>query len=879
MGGRKKSSAAASGAVERKRRLRRETIVEATCVGLVGVGLFFLLSILSHARTEDPEANICGRVGATVGGGLLDAAGLLSFSLPALCFVWAALLFLEKRIRSLLVKAGGALVLFLCLAALGSILEIPHGGGWIGAFLQELLEPRFSRTGSIVILATLVSSSLLLTTDWLLVGAIVRILGALQRKPGEMTQSDAFRTFATRARAFMSGLVQDDPGTAGAALETAGAAGRRPAAADPKPATPAAAKKPASQPDSAPPAGDAILPAGAPAKTKKAPKAASAAAEDAVAAPPGKPAAAPKKAEKPEKAPPPSDLEALPLAGAIDDDDGFDLPPVAAPKPAAPPEPTFAEKMAAKMAPPPEPKVRNSARRGAAKSPAAERPPGKDGYCFPPLDLLEEPTYPDLGEFQTEMKRTSRLLEKTLEEFKLDARVVEIERGPAITQYEMVIGAGIKVNKLASYADNLAMALSAKSIRIVAPIPGKSTIGVEVPNQVRETVWLKDLAATDAFARSQLAIPLMLGKDSSGAPLIEDLAAMPHVLIAGSTGSGKSVSINSIIMSILLARSPEDVRLILIDPKMVELSSFADIPHLLTPVVTDMKRAPSILEWAVEKMEERYEHLARVGVRNIASFNKLGQKEIHSRLGFDPKTNPEGCEEPITHLPYIVIIVDELADLMMVGSKEVEGSITRLAQKSRAVGIHVILATQRPSVDVITGLIKANMPCRVSFKVASKVDSRTILDQNGADKLLGQGDMLYLAPRTSNLLRAQGAFVADAEVKRVVDYLKSKHAPVFSAELLRKPGESGQDPSERDELYAQAVRIVLGSQRGSVSLLQRHLEIGYTRAARLVDMMAEEGLVGKYKGSQAREVLLTLEEWEARFPKDESSLDAATAAP
>jgi len=827
-GGRRRKPAP-DGGVDRKRRLKRETVVEATCVALLGLGLFFLLSLLSYAKHEDSSRNLCGPVGAVVGGGLLDAAGLLSFSLPALCFVWAALLFLEKRIRNLLVKAGGALVLFLCLAALGSILEIPYRGGWVGALLQEVLAPRFSRTGSIVILLTLVTSSLLLTTDYLLVGAFVRVVGALRKKPVEVARSEAFRGWAERLRGFVAGLATDGAGE-----------GRLATPEGSIPAADGAGEQRREKPPRGEPEGEGR---------------ASAAAE------------APAAAEEAEKRPAPPRARRTPAATPAEDVDPSSAPPDVAARPEPPPPPRPASA----------PRPRSGARRGAHR-PAPERPPGKDGYCFPSLDLLEEPVYPPLGEYENEIRRTSRLLEKTLEEFKIDARVVEILRGPAVTQYEMVIGAGIKVNRIVSYSDNLAMALSAKSVRIVAPIPGKSTVGVEVPNAVRETVWLKDLASTEGFARSQLAIPLMLGKDSAGTPLVEDLAAMPHLLIAGSTGAGKSVSINAIIMSILLARSPEDVRLILIDPKMVELSSFADIPHLLTPVVTDMKRAPSILEWAVGKMEERYEHLARAGVRNIASLNKLGKKEVWNRLGFDPNNNPSGCDEPVTHLPYIVIIVDELADLMMAGSREVEASITRLAQKSRAVGIHVILATQRPSVDVITGLIKANMPCRISFKVASKVDSRTILDQNGADKLLGQGDMLYLAPRTSNLLRAQGAFVADAEVKRVVDYLKSKHQPVFSAELLRAPGESGQDPSERDDLYEQAVRIVLASQRGSVSLLQRHLEIGYTRAARLVDMMAEEGLVGKYKGSQAREVLLTLEEWEARFPKDDSNRDAAEAA-
>jgi S-DNA-T family DNA segregation ATPase FtsK/SpoIIIE len=513
------------------------------------------------------------------------------------------------------------------------------------------------------------------------------------------------------------------------------------------------------------------------------------------------------------------------------------------------------------------------ARRSRKKSEGADRGPAiileppalsphAGDYELPPLDLLDPPSHPNKGEAEEEIRKRIPILEGTLRNFKIDAEVVEIDRGPVITQYELELAAGIKVNKITNLSDDLAMALRAQTVRIVAPIPGKSTVGVEVPNAVRETVFLRELAMTRVFRDGIHALPLLLGKDASGSPLVEDLSQMPHLLIAGATGSGKSVCINAIIMSFLLSRTPADVQLILIDPKMVELSAFKDIPHLLTPVVTDMKKAPAILEWAVQKMEERYATLAIAGVKNITGFNKLGEEEVRRRVeaeGEDPNGFP-------VHLPYIVVVVDELADLMMVASKEVEASITRLAQKSRAVGIHIIFATQRPSVDVITGLIKANFPTRVSFKVSSKVDSRTILDQNGADKLLGQGDLLYLPPRSSNLIRAQGTFVSEKEIKKVVDFVKERAQPHFNEELEALEESAGDAPAagERDELYDQAVRVILESQRGSVSLLQRRLEIGYSRAARLVDLMAADGVVGAYKGSKAREVLLTLEEWDAR---------------
>jgi len=348
---------------------------------------------------------------------------------------------------------------------------------------------------------------------------------------------------------------------------------------------------------------------------------------------------------------------------------------------------------------------------------------------------------------------------------------------------------------------------------------------------------------------------------------------MPHLLIAGSTGSGKSVCINTILLSILLTRTPDDVRLILIDPKQVELSFFAEIPHLLAPVVTDMKRASQVLEWLLDKMEERYDLLRRFECRNIAAYNELGEKAIAKRA-----KDLEMADEVVqVKLPYVVVVVDELADLMLTVGRDVETAITRLAQKSRAVGIHVILATQRPSTDVITGLIKANMPTRIAFKVASKVDSRVILDQNGADKLLGMGDMLYLPPRSSMIERAQGTYAADREVKRVVGFLRERYPQEFNDELVQLGSMPLLDSSEKDELYDQAVRIVLGEQRGSASLLQRALSIGYTRASRLLDLMRAEGVVGAYKGSKASEVQMTLEEYEARVAAQGGSSGAGTS--
>jgi len=489
--------------------------------------------------------------------------------------------------------------------------------------------------------------------------------------------------------------------------------------------------------------------------------------------------------------------------------------------------------------------------------PESRQPEGD--YELPSLELLDDPEYHESPDTQAAIENNIAILETTLADFNIGAEVVDIDRGPVITRYELSLAPGIKVTRITSLADDIAMAVKAPSVRIVAPIPGKSTVGIEIPNAAREVVRLKELAASKEFKHGKFQIPVMLGKDTSGTPIIYDLAKMPHLLIAGATGSGKSVCINSILLSMLMTKRPDDLKLILIDPKMVELSIYEEVPHLLCPVVTDMRRAPWILEWATKQMDERYDMLSAVGVRHITQFNTLGEEVIRRRLG------PDGDYDKMPfHLPYMVIIIDELADLMISSAKEVENSITRLAQKSRAVGIHIILATQRPSVDVITGLIKANMPTRISFHVTSKVDSRTILDGNGAEKLLGSGDLLFMPPDVAGLVRIQGTYVSDQEIKRVVNAVQQEtEGPGYKLDLDNWGGLNDDDEGEfDDELYDQAIRIVLETQRGSVSLLQRKLEIGYTRASRLMDHMATEGIVGSYKGSKAREVIMALDEWE-----------------
>jgi S-DNA-T family DNA segregation ATPase FtsK/SpoIIIE len=492
------------------------------------------------------------------------------------------------------------------------------------------------------------------------------------------------------------------------------------------------------------------------------------------------------------------------------------------------------------------------------RSPKPFVPKSYENYTLPPLELLDEPEYGYSAVQSKVIKSKAAALEQLLSEFGIEARVVAADTGPVITMFELELSAGVKVGQISSLSNDIARALGAGVVRIVAPMPGKHTIGIEVPNSEKEKVRMKDIAQLCGNRSDKMYVPLFLGKDSSGEALVSDLAQMPHLLIAGTTGSGKSVCINSIISSVLLTRRPDEVKMILIDPKMVEMTAFNNVPHLLSPIVTEIKRAVQILEWATVKMDERYALLAEAKVKNIAGYNNLGQEEIIER--FNPSTPDEEAKIP-KRLAYIVIIIDELADLMMTAAKEIEAYIVRLAQKSRAVGIHLVVATQRPQATVVTGLIKSNMPTRIGFRVAARMDSRIILDQNGAETLLGQGDMLFLKPGTSDLIRAQGTFLDDMEIKRIVKHLKEVAEPQFHPELMQLGRLSSSD-MPKDELFDEAVRIVLGTKRGSVSLLQRRLSIGYARASRIIEMMGVAGILGEYKGSQAREVLVTAEEYE-----------------
>jgi len=505
---------------------------------------------------------------------------------------------------------------------------------------------------------------------------------------------------------------------------------------------------------------------------------------------------------------------------------------------------------------------------------------GRRDYALPSLELLAEATggYMESQEATAAAKR--EVLQQTLNDFGVEAEVQGYMTGPVITLYEVALAAGVKASQVSSLATDVARALAVPGVRIVPPRFGKHTVGIEVPNPQKEIVRLKELMMVAPAARDDMELPLYLGKDAAGEPIVADLASMPHMLLAGTTGSGKSVSINGIIMSTLLTRTPQQVRLILVDPKMVELAAFEKLPHLLCPLVNDMHKAEEVLAWAAQKMDERYELLREARVRNLKSYNALRPAELYDRLGVRTDEEKQRVPHP---MPRYIIIIDELADLMMTNGREVETHIIRIAQKARAVGIHMVLATQRPSVNVVTGLIKSNMPCRASFRVASRQESRIVLDQNGAEVLLGQGDMLFLQPGTSTLVRAQGTFVDDVEIRNVVQDLRDRSEPQYETELMRiQSRPAGEGSGEKDELFDEAVEIVLTSKRGSVSLLQRRLQVGYSRASRIIDQMAEAGILGEYKGSQARECLMTLDDWhqfQASVEADQSGASAANGEP
>ncbi|NQT96084.1 MAG: DNA translocase FtsK [Candidatus Omnitrophica bacterium] len=511
------------------------------------------------------------------------------------------------------------------------------------------------------------------------------------------------------------------------------------------------------------------------------------------------------------------------------------------------------------------PDINIAAKKDEEKKPLVAKAVGE--YKFPSLDLLDSPPPVEDRQIKEDLTASSAILEDTLRDFGIEVKVAQVEKGPVITRYELEPAPGVKVNRITALNDDIALTMKAQTVRIIAPIPGKSRVGIEVPNTTASLVYLKEVLSSRDFQDSESKLTLALGKDTAGIPVICDLAKMPHLLIAGTTGSGKTVCVNSIILSMLYNASPDELKFILVDPKMVEMAMFNKLPHLICPVLTDAKKAAGALNWLVSEMESRYKLLAKAGARNITAFN---QKLEEGKLK-DDSDMPD-------KLPFIVLVIDELADLMAIASNEIENAITRLAQLSRAVGIHIILATQRPSVDVITGVIKANFPARISFKVASKVDSRTVLDMNGADKLLGKGDMLFMEPGVAKPTRAQSSLVSDKEIERVIGFISSQREAELNEDIIKEQEKKSYGKAgEKDEFFDDAVKMILETGQASVSMIQRRMRLSYTRAARMIDSMEEEGIVGPYRGSKPREILVDPDEYLGKEKQEQEEEPAGDA--
>jgi DNA segregation ATPase FtsK/SpoIIIE, S-DNA-T family len=727
-----------------------------------------------HAGSSATPANFIGRAGAFLAELSFQLFGYAAGLIPIFLGVFGWNLFWCRAIDAVYTKAVGGVLLFCCFSALLTLALGPVGfangaGGYLGVLLATRMAESFNRTGSIIIILTLLLLSLILSTQF----SFGRIFSAMYQSVAARWQAAVGRFKERRETRRREKQRQEI-----VRKHTARNPEDVKAAQDKAAARPAAPLKPAAVEGAAAPA---------PARTGLQPEPVAAVERTRVTPAIARPVAA-KKAEKPVLVPPPQDFQ--------------------------------------------------------SRTPIEKK---RDGFTLPPMALLDAPKAEHKID-ERELMDAARLLEEKCHEFSVAGTVVQIHPGPVVTTFEFKPDAGVKYAKVTGLADDLSLALKAESV-LIERIPGKSTVGIQIPNTNREQISLRELLESDLFRRSGSKLTLAMGKTIHGEPYVADLAAMPHLLVAGSTGTGKSVAINSMITSILYRATPDEVRMIMIDPKRLELGMYAEIPHLLTPVVVDPKQAANALAWAVREMEERYKTLAAEGVRNIEQYNR------NIRLALEQKREPEEGEEFKT-LPYIVVIIDELADLMMVASNEVEESIARLAQMARAVGIHLILATQRPSVDVVTGLIKANLPARVSFRLMSKVDSRTILDGNGAEQLLGRGDMLMLPPASSRLIRLHGPYISEQESARLAAFLCKQAKPVYDETITAEAKGLEGVAFEKDDLYDEAARIVVESGQASISYLQRRLRIGFSRAARLVDMMEADGLVSPSAGSKPREVLV-----------------------
>lgn len=815
--------------------MKKERINEIWGILFLLLGLFTLTSLLSF-HTEDlsfynsdpanPIRNVAGVIGAYLAFGLRISFGLSAYLIPGLFLLWAFCFFAQRVPEKKFFKfVGLGIALFATstlLALYSPVNERFQDGGAVGYVAGGHLLRYFGFGGSTLLSGACLLLSILLATDFLIYPIVKNLLEQMQ---------DFFAGCSELGEKFKDGVVFI------AGLFRRGKE-RVPARSEKSEKAEKAVKPAKSEKNE---------------KIEKLIKAVSAV-----------------KAEK-EKDEPKSALPEIPLKVK---QYRPDLDSAASDK-ARKEEMEKAEEKISKMAKTPKtpyadaaagitPETKQTPAPAPVTKPAAAEEKRFEGvignkgdmaYQFPSLDLLKRPVAGAAP--KDNLQENSKILEATLAEFGIDVRVIEVEQGPVITRYELLPAPGVKVNSISAVADDIALALKAVSVRLIIPIPGKSAVGVEVPNSVASAVYLRELVESSAFRNKKLALPLAIGKDTSGKPLIADLASMPHMLIAGTTGSGKTVCVNAIITGLLYTCSPQDLKFVMVDPKMVELACYNKLPHMLAPVVTDVKKAAATLNWVVTEMENRYKLFAAVGVRNIQAFNT---RPISEEAKQEMEKAPGENTVPVK-LPYIVVIIDELADLMMVAADKVETAIARLAQLSRAVGIHLLLATQRPSVDVITGVIKANFPARISFKVASKVDSRTVLDASGADKLIGKGDMLFIQPGDSKAIRGQAALIVDEEINNVVKFVSEQAKPEYHPEIVAGPGGAKSDnPMEKDELFDEAVAVVLETGQASTSNLQRRLRLGYTRAARIIDQMEAEGLIGPAQGAKPRDILISRDE-------------------
>lgn len=745
-------------------------------VALFAAALIWLIALTTYEPSDPvwffssggelPPANFIGRVGAFLAELSYQLLGYASFLIPATVVVIGWHHFWCRTFDAVYTKVTGVALLFGAVSAFLSLVfgsvdvsgKAFRAGGYLGEWLAAELSEYLNRTGSLIVILTLLFLSIILATQFSfgrLFSAVIQGVRAVWN--GAVGAFEQWRDERRRDQQRREVIAKHTKGAAAAA--------RTKAETSVKIAETPAAPSPFSEPS--------------------------------------------------------------PRTVRRDDPAPSTVPTARRPKPAVI-EPAL-----------PLPEFESS-----AKAPAERR---MGAYTLPPLTLLDAPRAERKID-ERELMESARLLEEKCREFAVEGSVVQIHPGPVVTTFEFKPDAGVKYSKITGLADDLCLAMQAESV-LIERIPGKSTVGIQIPNHTREGISLRELLESELYRRSASKMTIALGKTIHGEPFVTDLATMPHLLIAGSTGTGKSVAINGMLTSILYRATPDDVRLIMIDPKRLELGMYEDIPHLLTPVVVDPKQAANALRWAVREMEERYKSLAAEGVRNIEQFNR------NVRMSPEERQDPEE-KEKLQPLPYILVVIDELADLMMVASNEVEESIARLAQMARAVGIHLLLATQRPSVDVITGLIKANLPARISFRVSSKTDSRTILDGNGAEQLLGKGDMLFLPPASSRFIRVHGPYISEQESARLASFLRKQGKPVYDNTITVEEKTTDAIEMEKDDLYDEAARIVVTSGQASISYLQRRLRIGFSRAARLVDMMEAEGIVSPGVGGKPREILV-----------------------